>query len=325
MHPDFSYDFIGKMMDEKINSNQLEKKCEIWTVGGAKGGTGKSFISSNMAIHLAQSGKKATLIDMDIGGANLHSFLGIEQPKKSLTLFFEKKTPLEELKVKSGIKNLSFIAGDINSIASDSIRHFQKQKLFRHIEKLESEVVIVDIGPGSHNIFIDTFLIANKKIAVLLPEVLSVENLYHFIKNALFRQLKNTLQPHELKEFVKSVWERKEKHEINNLWELITWLKSNFPFLEGILNEMLSNFKIYFILNKIMNRQDIALGAFIKSGFARFLDLDTYYLGFVEYDENVITAYKKQEPFLKFSSTSSTAEQLRVLVRNLLQGKEQKT
>lgn len=307
-----------------MNASQPQKKCEIWAVGGAKGGTGKSFLSSNMAIHLAQSEKKVTLIDMDIGGANLHSFLGIKQPKKNLTFFFENRVPLAELEVKSGIKNLSFIAGDLDSIASDRIRHFQKLKLFRHIGKLNSDVVILDIGPGSQNIFLDTFLIADKKISVLQPEVLSVENLYHFIKNALFRKLKQSLRLFGLKDFIEMIWKKREEYEIRNFWELNTWLKNNFPFLEEILKETFSDFKIHFILNKVMNRRDIVLGSFFKNGFKRFLDLDTYYLGFVEYDENVITSYKQQEPFLKFASASSTAEEIRACVQNLLQGTEQK-
>ena len=185
-------------------------------------------------------------------------------------------------------------------------------------------MVILDIGPGSQNIFIDTFLLADKKISVLQPEVLSVENLYHFIKNALFRKLKQSLRLFGLKEFVEMIWNKREEYEIRNLWELITWLKNNFPFLEEILKETFSDFKIHFILNKVTNRSDIVLGSFIKSGFKRYLDLDTNYLGFVEYDENVITSYKQKEPFLEFSSASSTAEEIRTCVQNLIQDKEQK-
>src|SRR5271166_4745706 len=48
----------------------------IWAVGGGKGGVGKSFISSSLAICLARMGKTVTLIDLDLGGANLHTCLG---------------------------------------------------------------------------------------------------------------------------------------------------------------------------------------------------------------------------------------------------------
>ena len=65
--------------------------AEIWAIGGGKGGTGKSLITSGLAIYLADIGKKVTLIDADLGGANLHSILKIIKPKHSLTDFFEKK------------------------------------------------------------------------------------------------------------------------------------------------------------------------------------------------------------------------------------------
>lgn len=311
-------------MTEKKGYSRHPNAPEIWAVGGGKGGTGKSFMASNMAISLAKNGHKVTLIDVDIGGANLHSFLGVSQPKKTLTDFFEKQSPLAELKARSGINNLSFIAGDVNSLASDTVRYSQKLKLFRHIRNLNSKYVIIDVGAGSHNNVIDTFLIADKKIAVLLPEVLAVENLYHFIKNALFRKLKSTLKPFGFREFVELVWKNKENYKIKNLWELISWLKANFPFIEEILDEGLYDFKIYFILNRVMYRQDMALGTFIKSGFTRFLNIETHYVGYVENDENVVKSLAQQVPFMRFSRSSSTIQEIENCVENLTQGREQK-
>lgn len=297
---------------------------EIWAIGGGKGGTGKSFMASSMAIHLAQSGHRVTLIDADFGGANLHSYFGMTNPRVSLTEFFEKKIPLDELKIRSGVKNLSFIPGDVKSLASDGILYSQKIKLFRHIRMLNSEYVIIDVGAGSHTNVIDTFLIADKMIAVLLPEVLAVENLYHFIKNALFRKLKKTLKPYGFKEFVEQIWLDKEDYGIKNLWQLIAWMKKKFPYINEILDEELSNFIIYFVLNKISNRQDIMLGSFIKSGFSKFLGLETHFVGYVEYEENVVKSIEHQEPFMLFDASSSIAQEVRITVDNLINEREQK-
>jgi flagellar biosynthesis protein FlhG len=88
---------------------RAEKEGKIWAIGGGKGGTGKTFISSAMGTCLAGKGKKVVLIDIDIGGANLHSFLGITRPKKSLTDFFEAGASLNKLAVKTGIENMSLI------------------------------------------------------------------------------------------------------------------------------------------------------------------------------------------------------------------------
>ncbi len=318
------YFIIKRHMEEKKISPYKGRAPEVWSIGGGKGGTGKSFMASSMAIHLAQSGHRVTLIDADIGGANLHSYFGMTRPRVTLTEFFEKKRPLVELKIRSGIKNLSFIPGDVKSLASDGVLYSQKLKLFRHIRMLNSEYVIVDVGAGSHNNVIDTFLIADKMLAVLLPEVLSVENLYHFIKNALFRKLKMILRPYGFKEFVEQIWRNKENYKISNLWQLIAWMKDNFPYINEILDEELSNFKIHFILNKISNRQDIVLGSFIKSGFTRFLGLETHFSGYVEYDENVVKSIAQQEPFMQFDSSSSVALEVRSTVDNLIHGREQK-
>ena len=73
-----------------------------------------------------------------------------------------------------------------------------------------------------------------------------------------------------------------------------------------------------------MYRQDMALGTFIKSGFTRFLDIETRYVGYVENDENVVKSLAQQVPFLRFSRSSTTSQEIENCVNNLLQGTEQK-
>ena len=58
---------------------------QIWAIGGGKGGVGKTLITANFAITLAKAGASVTLVDLDLGGANLHTCLGVEQTTKTLT------------------------------------------------------------------------------------------------------------------------------------------------------------------------------------------------------------------------------------------------
>lgn len=101
----------------------------IWAVGGGKGGTGKSFLSSSMATCLALQGRRTILLDADLGGANQHNFFGLIRPRSSLTDFFERKQPLKELLTHTGIANLQLITGSLGSLESESINYAQKQKL----------------------------------------------------------------------------------------------------------------------------------------------------------------------------------------------------
>lgn len=300
----------------------VEKEGKIWAIGGGKGGTGKTFITSAMGTYIAGKGKRVILIDIDIGGANLHSFLGISRPKKSLTDFFEAGASLNKLAVKTGIDNMSLITGDIHSLASDNIKFTQKLKLFRHIMKLNKHYVIIDLGGGSHNNTIDTFLMADKKIVILEPEITSVENMYHFIKNALFRKLRMSLREYGFKDIVEQMWERREEYNIKSLRELMDCIRDNFSYVGDIIEKELSDFKLYLILNKIRSSDDILIGSSMKSIFMKYLGVDTKFVGFVEYDDSVWRSIRERRPFMLNYSLSRSAKEVEVFTENLLKGKE---
>ena len=300
----------------------VEKEGKIWAIGGGKGGTGKTFVTSAMGTYIAGKGKRVILIDIDIGGANLHSFLGIRRPKKSLTDFFEAGASLNKLAVKTGIDNMSLITGDIHSLASDNIKFTQKLKLFRHIMKLNKHYVIIDLGGGSHNNTIDTFLMADKKIVVLEPEITSVENMYHFIKNALFRKLRMSLREYGFKDIVEQMWERREEYNIKSLRDLMDCIGDNFSYVGDIIDKELSDFKLYLILNKIRSSDDILIGSSMKSIFMKYLGVDTKFVGFVEYDDSVWRSIRERRPFMLNYSLSRSAKEVEVFTENLLKGKE---
>jgi len=300
----------------------VEKEDKIWAIGGGKGGTGKTFITSAMGTYIAGKGKRVILIDIDIGGANLHSFLGISRPKKSLTDFFEAGASLNKLVVKTGIDNMFLITGDIHSLASDNIKFTQKLKLFRHIMKLNKHYVIIDLGGGSHNNTIDTFLMADKKIVILEPEITSVENMYHFVKNALFRKLRMSLREYGFKDIVEQMWERREEYNIKSLRELMDCIRDNFSYVGDIIDKELSDFKLYLILNKIRSSDDILIGSSMKSIFMKYLGVDTKFVGFVEYDDSVWRSIRQRRPFMLNYSLSRSAKEVEVFTENLLKGKE---
>ncbi len=300
----------------------VEKEGKIWAIGGGKGGTGKTFVTSAMGTYIAGKGKRVILIDIDIGGANLHSFLGISRPKKSLTDFFEAGASLNKLAVKTGIDNMSLITGDIHSLASDNIKFTQKLKLFRHIMKLNKHYVIIDLGGGSHNNTIDTFLMADKKIVILEPEITAVENMYHFVKNALFRKLRMSLREYGFKGIVEQMWEKREEYNIKSLRELMDCIRDNFSYVGDIIDKELSDFKLYLILNKIRSSDDILVGSSMKSIFMKYLGVDTKFVGFVEYDDSVWRSIRERRPFMLNYSLSRSAKEVEVFTENLLKGKE---
>ncbi|MGA2585452.1 MAG: AAA family ATPase [Candidatus Aminicenantales bacterium] len=298
------------------------KEGEIWAVGGGKGGTGKSFITSSIGTYLARKGKNVVLVDMDIGGANLHSFFGINRPQKSLTSFFEMGASLSDLVVKTDTDNISLISGDVHSIASDKITFSQKLKLFRQIMKINAQNVIIDLGAGSHYNTLDTFLIADRMVVVLVPEVIAIENMYHFVKNSLFRKVKKTLKEYGFKEIVQHIWDRRQSYGITNIRELIDYLKESFSYIGTILDHELASFKIHLVLNMVRNNNDILLGMSIKSVMTKYLGIPIEYSGYIEYNDAVWKSVRERKPFMLNYLASSCAKEIESFVDNVIKGKE---
>jgi flagellar biosynthesis protein FlhG len=298
------------------------REGELWAIGGGKGGTGKTFIVSCLGTILARKGRKVVLVDMDIGGANLHSFFGIDRPQTSLTSFFEEGSSLSDILVRTELDNMSLITGDIHSIASDTIKFSQKLKLFRQIMKLNAQNVLMDLGAGSHFNTLDTFLIADKMVVILVPEVIAIENMYHFIKNALFRKVKNALKEYGFKEIVQHVWNRREEYRLRNLKELIDYLKDSFSYIGTILDDELARFRIHLILNMTRNNQDILLGTAVKSVLQKYLGVGIEYAGYIEYNDAVWRSVRDRKPFLLNFQATGCAKEIATLAENLLHGRE---
>ena len=74
----------------KLGLNK-KRDQQIWAIAGGKGGVGKSLVTANVSICLALMGYKVSSVDLDLGGANLHTCLGVPIPEKTLSDYLSKK------------------------------------------------------------------------------------------------------------------------------------------------------------------------------------------------------------------------------------------
>ena len=299
-----------------IIKHKTENLPCIWAIAGGKGGTGKSFLTSSMGMFLSKMQNKTILIDSDLGGANLHSFLGIKKPLYSLSDFFDKNSNLEDILLKTNIENLYFITGDINSFSPHSIKFFQRERFFKHVKKLNADNILIDLGAGSTLSTIDTFLLADKMIVVLIPQVTSYDNLYLFITKLLFRKIGNVLKDLKLEQTVFTIWKKRESINIVSFKDFIIHLQGISPEVKKAVDKVLSETEINIILNQVRNTKDIIMGSSIKSILIKYFNISAKYIGFVKYNDNLWRSI--HQSFSILDSKASTSSEILKITNNLM-------
>jgi flagellar biosynthesis protein FlhG len=175
-------------------------------IGGGKGGIGKSLVAVTLGIELVRRGLRVVLVDCDLGGANLHSFLGMEYPRETLSDFVLRRVEsLSQLVITTPVPGLGLVSGARNAIQVANPMHQQKLRLLRAVAKLDADVAILDLGAGTHYNVVDFFLQAHHGILVIVPEPTSVENAYRFLKAAFLRRVRSVDASFGIRDLIQEV------------------------------------------------------------------------------------------------------------------------
>ena len=238
----------------------------IWTIGGGKGGSGKSFITANIGICLSKLGARVILIDADLGGANLHTLLGISPPALSLSDFIKKRVSrLSDVLIPTSIPNLQLLSGAQDLLNASDAKSLQKRRLLHAIKGLEGDTIIVDLGAGNSLSVLDFFLMSDGGIMVVTPEPTSIENTYRFLKSAFYRRLRQSVSSYPVKNLIDGAMDRKNEMDIQNPHELIEAARRiNEEDAERIIEEV-ESFHPNLILNQVRSKKDIEIGFSIRS------------------------------------------------------------
>ena len=156
-------------------------------VAGGKGGVGKSTIAANLALAIAQLGHRVTLVDADLGAANLHTMLGVVNPSFGLADFLDHRVDtLDALKTRVGVPTLTLVAGTSRPGAAN-LDKAEKLRMLDAIARLDADCVVVDVGAGTSFNVIDFVAAADHKLFVLTPQLASLHNAYALLKACVHR------------------------------------------------------------------------------------------------------------------------------------------
>jgi len=293
----------------------------IWSIGGGKGGIGKSLLAASLGTHLSRMGKRVVLVDADLGGANLHTCLGLAGPPLTLGDFIQRRVErIEDVAVETGRPGLRLISGASDFLSAANINYAQKVRVLNRIKALDVDVVLMDLGAGTAYNIIDFFLASDVSLLVVVPEPTSIENGYRFIKSALYRRLRRAAEGDEVRRIVDSALDPKNPNGIRTPLDLLAAVERHDRAAAEVLRRELRAYQPRFVVNQVRGEADAAIGQQLVIACARHLGVRSSYAGYVRYDDAVWRSVRQRRLFMDDPEGARPAEDVGRIAGRLLQG-----
>lgn len=297
---------------------RVEAGSQIIAVGGGKGGVGKSFVSSSLAIFLAQLGYDTVAIDLDLGGANLHTCLGAPLNDKGINEFvLDSKLEFKDLLQPTRWTNLKIISGSSEAYDVANIDDTQKSRVMSSIFRHKADYTILDLSAGTHQSTLDFFLMAHHKVTVITPDPSSIENAYRFLKASFFRKLRRYEHQLQLKEQIDELLYNKDTHGIRNPGDLMRVLVQREPVLGLKLSQIVRELNFGIVLNQARTRQELEMGQALQSVCNKYFGFPCEFLGALEYDNAVWQSLRQKNHLLMANRQSHLYAQLMGIARKI--------
>ncbi len=151
-------------------------------VTGGKGGVGKTNISVNLAVAMADLGKRVMLLDADLGLANIDVVLGLH-PKYDLSHVLRGERELEEVVLTgpSGIQVIPAASGIQKMAELSEAEHVGLIRAFSDLSG-DLDVLIVDTAAGISDTVISFSRAVQEVVIVVCDEPASITDAYALIK-----------------------------------------------------------------------------------------------------------------------------------------------
>ncbi|MDO3382577.1 MinD/ParA family protein [Gilvimarinus algae] len=158
------------------------RPVQVIAVSGGKGGVGKSNISVNLSIALAQLRRRVVLMDADLGLANVDVLLGIS-PKYTLADVLAGRCTLQEVLVTGpgGIKIVPAASGVQRMAELSAQEHAGLISAFSELSE-QVDVLVIDTAAGISDTVVSFVRAANEVLVVVCDEPSSITDAYALIK-----------------------------------------------------------------------------------------------------------------------------------------------
>ncbi|PAU89152.1 cobyrinic acid a,c-diamide synthase [Pseudomonas sp. WN033] len=155
---------------------------QVIAVTGGKGGIGKTNVSVNLSLALAELGRRVVLLDADLGLANVDVLLGLK-PRATLADVLEGSCDLRDVMLPGpgGIRVVPAASGVSHMVHLNAQEHAGLIQAFSEIGD-DLDVLIVDTAAGISDSVLSFVRAAQEVLVVVCDEPTSITDAYALIK-----------------------------------------------------------------------------------------------------------------------------------------------
>lgn len=172
------------MIDQASGLRRMHelKQVKVIAVSGGKGGVGKTNVSLNTSIALAQLGKRVLVLDADLGLANVDVMLGL-RVKRNISHVLSGECELDDIIIEgpSGIKIIPATSGTQSMVDLTPAEHAGLIRAFSEMQT-EFDVLIVDTAAGISDMVLSFARASQDVMLVVCDEPTSITDCYALMK-----------------------------------------------------------------------------------------------------------------------------------------------
>lgn len=174
---------LRDIVRRELPKEKKESDARIIAISSGKGGVGKTSVTVNLAIALAKKGKSVTVIDADLGLANIDVVLGIIPEYNLADVIYDQKK-LEEVIIQ-GPENIQLISGGSGMLDLLEMEKEEIIKLVQTLKELNSsnDYILIDTGAGIDKSVLSFIEASTEVILIITPDPTSLTDAYAVLKN----------------------------------------------------------------------------------------------------------------------------------------------
>jgi flagellar biosynthesis protein FlhG len=171
-------------MDQAQGIRQMKSQhpVRVVAVTSGKGGVGKSNVTVNLAVTLAQSGERVMVMDADMGLANIDVLLGL-CPGHNLSHVINGECSLEETIIE-GPAGIRIVPASSGVTSMSDLTPAQNAGVIRSFSELTEPVdtLLIDTAAGLSDSVVSYTRAAREVIVVVCDEPASITDAYAMVK-----------------------------------------------------------------------------------------------------------------------------------------------